>query len=91
MSNDKKQSSVEWFGGELDRLFINYQKGDMSASKYILGKYKLQEQAKAMHEEQIKQAYADGFVENVDDEFINEHPTLKPRTAQEYYNETFNP
>lgn len=52
MSNNKK-SSVEWYANEEDKLFTSYQKGLMSTAKYILFKYKLRDQAKEMHKEEI--------------------------------------
>lgn len=51
MSNNK-QSSVEWYANEEDKLFTSYQKGLMSTAKYILFKYKLLEQAKAQHKKE---------------------------------------
>lgn len=56
----KEQSSVEWYANEEDKLFTSYQKGFMSTAKYILFKYKLREQAKAMHTKEITNAHING-------------------------------
>ena len=76
MSNDK-QSSVEWFADEEHNLFISYQKGFMSTARYILLKHNLQKQAKAMHKEEIKNAW------------YNSLTKADYLSANEYYNETF--
>ena len=76
MSNNK-QSSVEWYANEENKLFTSYQKGLMSTAKYILFKYKLREQAKAMHETEHFNTWWHGISEN------------EPITFQHYYNETF--
>ena len=78
MSNNK-QSSVEWYANEEDKLFTSYQKGLMSTSKYILFKYKLREQAKQMHKEEIINAtiYGDKF------------EGCYGLDSEQHYNETF--
>jgi len=72
MSNNK-QSSVEWL---LDRI------EDVDSAK-IWGDIK--KQAKAMHKEEIEEAFANG----VDDEYeyhINNEPR---KNTEQYYNETY--
>ena len=77
MSNNK-QSSVEWYANEENKLFTSYQKGLISTAKYILFKYKLREQAKAMHKQENLQTWLHCLTEN------------DPITFEDYYNETFN-
>ena len=79
MSNNK-QSSVEWYANEENKLFTSYQKGLMSTAKYILFKYKLREQAKAMHKEEMEQTYFDGWHRNIGN---------RDEDFEQYYNETF--
>lgn len=84
MSNNK-QSSVEWYANEEDKLFTSYQKGLMSTAKYILFKYKLREQAKAMHKEEIINANFDGqrlHAKSVTNLMMEDN-------AEQYYNEIF--
>ena len=68
-----KQSSIEWFINELDKT-IPYQ--HISKSQIFTD---IIEQAKAMHKEEIENAYDDGWHNNNDDQYnpIN------------YYNKTF--
>lgn len=85
MSNNK-QSSVEWYANEEDKLFTSYQKGFMSTARYILLKYKLREQAKAMHKEEHGQTW-DKSLDNLKARGMNE---MRAYTDfDEYYNETF--
>ena len=78
MSNNK-QSSVEWYANEENKLFTSYQKGLMSTAKYILFKYKLREQAKAMHKEEMCE-----FA------FSWSHERADRIDIEKDYNETFN-
>lgn len=73
----RKQTAVEWYANEEDKLFTSYQKGFMSTARYILLKYKLREQAKAMHKEEIIKSWM-----ATDNE-------LQRIAAEQYYNETY--
>ena len=84
MSNNK-QSSVDWYGRELDELFLKYQKGDMSSGKYISEKFKLEQQAVAMHEEEIIDANFYG--QRLHAKSVTN--TMMEANATEYYNETY--
>ena len=69
-----KQSSIEYLGYELNtKLFYNI------SPELWAEVNKIFEQAKAMHKEEIKEAWLDG-VGNWDSE----------KEAEQYYNETFN-
>ena len=72
MSNDK-QTSVEWLVEQINQIidFIPMNKWDE-----IRG---VVQQAKAMHKEEINEAYANGS-----------NDRLKNRINDDYYNETFN-
>ena len=69
MSNNK-QSSVEWFAEQTLNAFITKEKYD-----------DLLEQAKAMHKEEITEAFLDGKLDGWQNQWA--HPN-------DYYNETFN-
>jgi hypothetical protein len=66
-----KQSSIEWVASQLEKLIPS---GNQLAIGAIL------EQAKAMHKEEIENAYWDGG------QWV---PTVGSQ-CEEYYNETFN-
>ena len=69
--NNKKQSSVEWLYERLEVMIPR-------TALYNIDKKQYFEQAKAMHKEEITDAYIDG------------HSTWGENTnAENYYNETF--
>jgi hypothetical protein len=66
-----KQSSIEWVASQLEKLIP-------SGNQLVIGA--ILEQAKAMHKEEIENAYWDGG------QWV---PTVGSQ-CEEYYNETFN-
>ena len=81
MSNNK-QSSVEWYIIERHTIEIQSRLGLISPIEYDAKLIKIEEQAKAMHKEEIKEAYwngSDGIESKTDILKIGEH----------YYNETY--
>ena len=83
MSNNK-QSSVEWYLVKRDVLEIEVRLGKLSANEYAEELAKAEQQAKAMHEEEIERAHYDGSVivmSKPDDDLL--------QLSQQYYNETF--
>ena len=79
MSNNK-QSSVEWYIIERDNIEIQSRFGEISPIEYDAKLIKIEEQAKAMHKEEITHAWKNG-----DGEFDN----VAKQMSLEYYNETF--
>ena len=81
MSNNK-QSSLEWYSVKRDVLEIEVRLGKLSANEYAEELAKAEQQAKAMHKEEIKEAYwngSDGI----------ETKTEILQIGEQYYNETF--
>ena len=79
MSNNK-QSSVEWYSVKRDVLEIEVRLGKLSANEYAEELAKAEQQAKAMHKEEIEEAHNQGYGSGFIDEQI---------TPRQYYNETF--
>ena len=79
MSNNK-QSSVEWYSVKRDVLEIEVRLGKLSANEYAEELAKAEQQAKAMHKEEIEESYHQGYGSGMLDEDI---------TPRQYYNETF--
>ena len=78
MSNNK-QSSVEWYIIERHNIEIQSRLGKISSTQYDEQLIKIEEQAKAMHKEEIKEALIDGSMNS----------TLIEYRIPQYYNETF--
>ena len=78
MSNNK-QSSVEWYIIERHNIEIQSRLGKISSTQYDEQLIKIEEQAKAMHKEEIKDAQIDGSMNS----------TLVEYRIPHYYNETF--
>ena len=74
---DNKQSSVEWYSVKRDVLEIEVRLGKLSANEYAEELAKAEQQAKAMHKEEIRKAYCYG-----------EH-YKDTKLTTDYYNETF--
>jgi hypothetical protein len=75
---NKKQSSVEWLYNTIDYEIVSYLDGEIDLNELSIAMLKIKEQAKAMHKEEITDAYIDG------------HSTWGENTnAEQYYNETF--
>lgn len=77
MSN-KKQNSLEWYIEETFKLSVKFERQEISQDEYTLGYSNLLQQAKAMHKEEVVDAYIEG------------HSIYGENTnAEQYYNETF--
>ena len=79
MSNDK-QSSVEWFANESWQVKVQLDNQEISVDEYAVAYVRLLYKAKAMHKEEITQAWKKG-----DGEFDN----CAKEMSLEYYNETY--
>ena len=77
MTNNKQSSSVEWLFEELFNSFEKFNNGEFSFAEYMAHNLKLRKQAKAMHKEEIKNAW------------YNSLTKADYLSANEYYNETF--
>ena len=84
MSNDK-QSSVEWYIIERHNIEIQSRLGKISPTQYDEQLIKIEEQAKAMHKEEITQAFDEGQ-EYEYQYHINSTPKFDSET---YYIETY--
>lgn len=85
MSNNK-QSSVEWFAKEINELNFWLENHQITNREFNRLKLKVLNKAKAMHEEEIKDAYEEGDA----DAYWELHG--EPRTFKnkhDYYNQTF--
>ena len=79
MSNNK-QSSVEWFANESWQVKVQLDNQEISVDEYAVSYVRLLYKAKAMHKEEIKNAYTNGFISS----------RGSNRIADEiFYNETF--
>ena len=85
MSNNK-QSSIQWIVGKLGDLESMFNLGIVDNIQYYEEKTKLLDQAKAMHKEEIEQAFYEGNHNSVD-YFNMEDFSIKD--YEQYYNETF--
>lgn len=83
MSNEKKQSSVEWLFSQLPDEFTSTRVG-----------YDMLQQAKAMHKEEHVKTFGNGmqWLQYQRDSNIDKKSWEKePKQFKDYYNETFNP
>ena len=78
MNNDK-QSSVEWFSQESWKLKVKLENQEITIGEYGVTYVDLLKQAKAMHKEEIIEAWSNGYDED-------DRATSSPL---KYYNETF--
>jgi hypothetical protein len=76
---NNKQNSVEWLFEEQFNSFEKFNNGEFSFSEYMAHNLTLREQAKAMHKDEIEEAYWEG---GIDIPSNDQH-------CQQYYNETF--
>ena len=74
-----KQTAVEWLYNTIDDEIVNYLYGEINLNELSIAMLKLKEQAKAMHKEEIENAYREGWMENI----------RCKHTPNRYYNETF--
>lgn len=74
-----KQSSIEWLIENYKQLHFDFQEGKINQSQFLPKKANIEEQAKAMHKDEIEVAYSESF-----------RLRHKPySTAEYYYNETY--
>jgi hypothetical protein len=79
-----KPTAVQWYIEETFKLSVKFERQEISQDEYTLGYSNLLQQAKAMHEEEIKDAYKKGrFNGQTNWGYGNDI------TAEQYYNETF--
>jgi hypothetical protein len=64
MNNNKQKSSVEWFAQESWKLRVELEDEKISLGEYANKYYQLKEQAKAIHKEEVKNAYISGYLDN---------------------------
>lgn len=77
MSNNKQSSSVEWFSKESWKLKVKLENKEITIGEYGVTYVDLLEQAKAMHEVQVRRAFYDG------------QRYEGTKSSMDYYNETF--
>ena len=81
MSNNK-QSSLEWYSVKRDVLEIEVRLGKLSANEYAEELAKAEQQAKAMHNTEMKEMYLKG-IENYDPTFkIKDNETFGGNNEQ---------
>ena len=80
---EKKQSSIEWLNVELTSLNFDYLTGQVNNSEFSERNKLIMEQAKAMHKEEIENAYVECWMNDGGNGFH------KVKEAEQYYNETF--
>jgi hypothetical protein len=80
MSNEKKQTAVEWYIEKLLDLDYEYGKGLITLAVWSERKKSLIKQAKEMEKEQIKKAIDSNYTYNK-----NQILTI----GEQYYNETY--
>jgi len=78
MSNNKQQTAVEWYSVRRDVLEIEVRLGKLSPIEYAEELTKAEQQAKALHKQEIKNAFTNGFISSrgsnriADETFYNE-------------------
>ena len=77
--NDK-QSSIEWYIIQRHNIEIQSRLGKISSTQYDEQLIKIEEQAKAMHKEEIKNAFTNGYISHLGSNRILD---------ENFYNETF--
>ena len=80
---EKKQSSIDWLIEQLEekgRAWENVSIGRLNISIVVSDYMELKHQAKAMHKEEIEDAYDMGYLD---------YQNLTYDSAQEYYTKTF--
>lgn len=83
MSNNK-QSSVEWYSVKRDVLEIEVRLGKLSANEYEEELAKAEQQAKAMHEEEMINFTSDWYHNG-----LLTLGVLVSTSVEEHYNKTF--
>ena len=83
----KKQSSIEWLESELKYLLEKYRNFEVSEDEFVAIQNQLFNDAKEKHKKEIMDGYLDGFEDGED----STHDKPKYKSAEQYYNLTFNP
>lgn len=68
MSNETKQTAVEWYANRLCDIEIAYNQGLIDTEVYIESKTHAYDQAKEMEKEQHEKTYLHGFM---DDDYVS--------------------
>ena len=79
MTNNK-QSSVEWFANKSWQLKVQLDNQEISVDEYAVSYVRLLYKAKAMHKEEIKNAFTNGFISHLGSNRIAD---------ENFYNETY--
>ena len=83
--NNNKQSALEWYYNEIGKLFNQFIVDKITIYEFRNQQLKLKQQAKAMHKEEIIEAFDEG-----QEYEYQYHIDLTPKFYSEtYYNETF--
>ena len=85
MTNNKQQTAVEWYIEKLLDLDYEYAKGLINLGVWSERKKSLIEQAKAMHKEEIIEAFDQGVIAEVTHQVSGAPET----SGQEYFNQTY--
>ena len=78
MTNNKQQTAVEWYIIKRDEIEIQTRINQISANEYEQELIKAEQQAKALHKQEIKNAFTNGFISSrgsnriADETFYNE-------------------
>jgi len=86
MSNETKQTAVEWLAQRLYDLEIAYNQGVINTNTYLKSKREAVEQAKEIHKNEIFEAHYYGQESDRKSFTWDDHPEF---WASEYYNKTF--
>jgi len=84
MTNETKQSSVEYYAKQLEILADKVFKIGLTLDEFRIKKHELLNQAKEMEKEQNKNTWEDSRLEDKGDNYIG-----KQKSFEDYYNETY--
>jgi len=77
MIENKQQTALEWYDNEIEKLFNQFTIDKINIYEFRTKRFKLIEQAKEMHKEEIIDAYDYATMSRVYND------------GEDYYNETF--
>jgi hypothetical protein len=80
MSNETKQTAVEWYARRLFEIEIAYSQGVINTDVYIQSKIEAKQQAKEMEKERIETAFNSGYNNGGLDTCL---------TPKQYYEQTY--
>jgi|694.fasta_scaffold00082_105 hypothetical protein len=81
---EKKQTAVEWFIEQLDKLEYEYDVEGISILEFDKRKIEIENQARQMEKEQHEETWFSSRVEDMGDEF-----KVEQKSFEDYYNETY--